>query len=46
MKDVDVNALCQEFADKAKCDGCKVVIEPSGMQQILSSVASRHHMQV
>ena len=33
MQDVDINQLCSEFASKAKCDGCQVVIEPSGMQE-------------
>ncbi|KAI5119792.1 hypothetical protein M0805_006590 [Coniferiporia weirii] len=37
-QDVDINQLCSEFASKAKCDGCQVVIEPSGMQEILQTV--------
>ncbi|KAH8120736.1 hypothetical protein DFH11DRAFT_1500160 [Phellopilus nigrolimitatus] len=35
---VDINQLCTEFASKAKCDGCQVVIEPSGMEEILETV--------
>lgn len=38
FQDVDINQLCSEFASKAKCDGCQVVIEPTGMQEILESV--------
>ncbi|THH12169.1 hypothetical protein EW145_g176 [Phellinidium pouzarii] len=37
-QDVDINELCSEFASKAKCDGCQVVIEPSGMKEILDTV--------
>jgi len=35
---IDINELCTEFAAKAKCDGCQVVIEPSSMQEILQTV--------
>lgn len=35
---MDINQLCTEFAAKARCDGLQVVIEPSGMQEILDSV--------
>ena len=40
-KDVDINSLCTEFAAKARCDGCHVVIEPSGMQEIMESVTKQ-----
>ncbi|EJD04473.1 uncharacterized protein FOMMEDRAFT_140417 [Fomitiporia mediterranea MF3/22] len=39
FQDIDINQLCTEFASKARCDGCHVVIEPSGMQEILDSVS-------
>ncbi|KAL5535060.1 YAP1 [Sanghuangporus sanghuang] len=38
FQDADINQLCSEFASKARCDGCHVVIEPTGMQEILESV--------
>jgi AP-1-like transcription factor len=31
FKDCDINELCTEFSNKARCDGSKVVLEPSGM---------------
>ncbi|KAL5534722.1 hypothetical protein ACEPAG_1186 [Sanghuangporus baumii] len=38
FQDADINQLCSEFASKARCDGCHVVIEPTAMQEILESV--------
>jgi AP-1-like factor len=33
---VDINELCAEFTNKAKCDGTKVVLDPAGVHQILN----------
>ena len=41
FQDADINQLCSEFASKARCDGCHVVIEPEGMQEILESVQNQ-----
>lgn len=41
IQDADINALCSEFAAKAKCDGCQVVLEPEGLQEILDLVAKQ-----
>ncbi|KAF9524651.1 hypothetical protein CPB83DRAFT_838757 [Crepidotus variabilis] len=38
-KDVDINDLCHQFTNKARCDGTKVVLEPVGVSQILDSIA-------
>lgn len=35
-QDLDVNALCTEFAEKARCDGVHVVLEPQSMQSIMN----------
>lgn len=40
-QNVDMNELCSEFATKARCDGHKVVIEPTSMQQILDAVSQK-----
>jgi AP-1-like factor len=37
---VDINELCAEFTNKAKCDGTKVVLEPYGVQQIIQKFAT------
>ncbi|KAG6919486.1 hypothetical protein DXG01_005745 [Tephrocybe rancida] len=39
-KDVDINNLCTEFTNKAKCDGTKVVLEPQGVSHILQNLAA------
>ena len=40
FKDVDVNELCTEFTNKARCDGTKVVLEPQGVDHILKSLSA------
>ncbi|KAI4518470.1 hypothetical protein K525DRAFT_259548 [Schizophyllum commune Loenen D] len=40
-KDVDINELCSEFTSKARCDGTKVVLEPSGVNKILEGLKSK-----
>ncbi|KAF7784786.1 transcriptional regulator family: bZIP [Agaricus bisporus var. burnettii] len=40
---IDINDLCAQFTDKAKCDGTKVVLEPQGMHDIIESLASKNH---
>ncbi|KAG7450781.1 uncharacterized protein BT62DRAFT_535171 [Guyanagaster necrorhizus] len=39
FKDCDINELCSEFSSKARCDGSKVVLEPSGVQHILKNLS-------
>ena len=34
-QDVDINELCTEFTNKARCDGTKVVLEPEGVHHII-----------
>ncbi|KAL0945565.1 hypothetical protein HGRIS_014726 [Hohenbuehelia grisea] len=41
FKDVDINDLCTEFTNKAKCDGTKVVLEPQGVHHILETLSSK-----
>jgi len=41
FKDIDVNELCQEFTNKARCDGTMVVLEPSGVHQIFESLSKK-----
>ncbi|KAL1738233.1 hypothetical protein HDZ31DRAFT_51305, partial [Schizophyllum fasciatum] len=40
-KDVDINELCSEFTSKARCDGTKVVLEPSGVNKILEGLKTK-----
>lgn len=46
FKDVDINELCTEFTDKAKCDGTKVVLEPEGVHSILESLNAKCQKQL
>lgn len=39
-QDVDINDLCTEFTNKAKCDGTKVVLEPQGVNCILKNLTA------
>jgi AP-1-like factor len=32
---MDINELCAEFTDKARCDGTKVVLDPQGVGSIM-----------
>ena len=45
-QDADINELCSEFTDKARCDGTKVVLEPEGVHSIIESLNAKlntHH---
>lgn len=37
----DINDLCSEFKDKARCDGTKVVLDPQGVNSILEKLSTR-----
>ncbi|KAF9455370.1 hypothetical protein BDZ94DRAFT_1230954 [Collybia nuda] len=39
-QDIDINELCSEFTDKARCDGTKVVLEPQGVSCILKNLSN------
>lgn len=41
QQNIDINELCAEFTDKARCDGTKVVLDPQGVNQILEKLASK-----
>ncbi|TFK76641.1 hypothetical protein BDN72DRAFT_866549 [Pluteus cervinus] len=41
VKEGDINELCTEFTRKARCDGTKVVLEPSTVNSILDTINSR-----
>jgi len=41
FKDIDINELCTEFTNKAKCDGTKVVLEPSGVSHIIETLTAK-----
>jgi len=41
FKDVDINELCTEFTNKARCDGTKVVLEPEGVHSIIESLNAK-----
>ncbi|KAF8168354.1 hypothetical protein B0H34DRAFT_792972 [Crassisporium funariophilum] len=41
FKDFDLNELCSEFSNKARCDGSKVVLEPQGVHSILETLAKK-----
>lgn len=41
FKDIDINELCTEFTNKAKCDGTKVVLEPSGVTHIIDTLTAK-----
>jgi len=41
LKNIDINELCSEFTDKARCDGTKVVLDPQGVNSILEKLTSR-----
>lgn len=41
FKDIDINELCTEFTNKAKCDGTKVVLEPSGVSHIIDTLTAK-----
>ncbi|KAH9964504.1 hypothetical protein BC827DRAFT_1187508 [Russula dissimulans] len=38
---IDINELCSDFTDKARCDGTKVVLNPQGVTSILEKLTSR-----
>jgi len=41
FKDIDINDLCTQFTNKAKCDGTKVVLEPQGVHHILENLSAK-----
>ncbi|KAH6917666.1 hypothetical protein BKA70DRAFT_1252839 [Coprinopsis sp. MPI-PUGE-AT-0042] len=43
FKDTDISELCSEFSKKARCDGEKVVLEPSGVHDILETLAKKQY---
>jgi len=45
FKDADINQLCTEFTKKARCDGTKVVLEPSGVHHILETFKAKSQQQ-
>jgi len=45
FKDVDINELCTEFTDKARCDGTKVVLEPEGVHSIIETLNAKYKKQ-
>ena len=45
-QDADINELCAEFTNKARCDGTKVVLEPQGVNHILETLASKQQQKL
>ncbi|KAJ8520370.1 hypothetical protein ONZ45_g2817 [Pleurotus djamor] len=43
FKDVDINDLCSQFTNKARCDGTKVVLDPQGVHNIIESLKNKGH---
>ncbi|KAF6765923.1 hypothetical protein DFP72DRAFT_1213 [Ephemerocybe angulata] len=41
FKDTDISELCAEFTAKARCDGTKVVLEPSSVETIIESLSKK-----
>lgn len=39
LQNIDINELCVEFTKNARCDGTKVVLDPEGMEAVLSSLS-------
>jgi len=38
---IEINELCSDFTDKARCDGTKVVLDPQGVNSILEKLTAR-----
>ncbi|KAN0121524.1 hypothetical protein V8E52_003420 [Russula decolorans] len=38
---IDINELCSDFTDKARCDGTRVVLDPQGVNSILEKLTAR-----
>ncbi|VDC01968.1 unnamed protein product [Peniophora sp. CBMAI 1063] len=38
---IDINELCAEFTDKARCDGTKIVLDQNGVNMILERLRSK-----
>ena len=38
LQDVDINELCTEFTNKARCDGTKVMLKPEGVHHIIETL--------
>jgi len=43
-KECDIANLCTEFASKARCDGTKVVLEPSGVSSLMETLATKKRL--
>jgi AP-1-like transcription factor len=41
FKNIDMNELCSEFSDKARCDGTKVVLDPQDVSCIFEKFTTR-----
>jgi len=41
LQNIDINELCSEFTDKARCDGTKVVLDPQGVSLIMEKLTTR-----
>jgi AP-1-like factor len=41
LKNIDINELCSDFTDKARCDGTKVVLDPQGVSSILEKLTAK-----
>ena len=41
LQNIDINELCSEFTDKARCDGTKVVLDPQGVNSIMEKLTTR-----
>ncbi|KAI0035273.1 hypothetical protein K488DRAFT_83235 [Vararia minispora EC-137] len=38
---IDINELCAEFTDKARCDGTKIVLDKDGVNHIISRLTQK-----
>ena len=41
LQNIDMNELCSDFTDKARCDGTKVVLDPQGVNSIMEKLTTR-----
>ena len=40
-QNIDINELCAEFTDKARCDGTKIVLDQNGVNMILERLKQK-----
>lgn len=40
-QNIDINELCAEFTDKARCDGTKIVLDQNGVNMILDKLRQK-----